>query len=264
MLVIPEIHRSPEEVGQALAAPIADGIAAARRQGRRYLLGCPAGRSALPVYRALAEQVRERGLDVSHVVLVLMDDYLEPAAGGRVPEQLPYSCTGFARRQIAEPLRRATGSAPEVWVPEPDDPAGYDQRIRAAGGIDLFILASGASDGHVAFNPPGSPRESTTRVVRLSDATRLDNLATFPEFDSLAAVPAFGVSVGISTIADQSRQAVMVLHGADKARAYQRLRAATGYQPDWPATVVTACRSPRILADLAASTPVPSPQTLEG
>ncbi|MBO0867272.1 MAG: 6-phosphogluconolactonase [Micromonosporaceae bacterium] len=260
MRIIPEIHHSPEEVGRALAAPIADGIAAAARQGRRYLLGCPAGRSALPVYRALAEQVPARGLNVAHLVLVLMDDYLEPAGAAlrRVPEDLPYSCVGFARRQIAEPLGGATGQQPQVWVPEPGDPAGYDRRIREAGGIDMFILASGASDGHVAFNPPGSPRDSTTRVVRLSEATRLDNLATFPEFDSLAAVPRLGVSVGISTIADQSRQAVMVLHGPDKARAYQRLRAATGYEPDWPATVVAACHSPRILADTAATSGEPA------
>src|SRR5262249_14275166 len=137
--------------------------------------------------------------------------------------------------------------------PDPGEAAVYDERIRAYGGIDLFILASGASDGHIAFNPPGSPRNSITRVVELGEATRRDNLVTFPDFPGLHAVPTHGISVGISTIADLSKEVMMVLHGPDKAHAYQRLCAATDYDPDWPATIVVACRNPRILADHAAT-----------
>ena len=32
--------------------------------------------------------------------------------------------------------------------------------------VTLFLLASGASDGHVAFNPPGSPRDRFIRIAR--------------------------------------------------------------------------------------------------
>ena len=42
----------------------------------------------------------------------------------------------------------------------PADPEGYEQRLADAGGIDLFLLASGAGDGHVAFNPPGADRDT--------------------------------------------------------------------------------------------------------
>lgn len=261
MHVIPEILDAPDEVGRAAARTIADGIAEAGQAGRRYLLGCPTGRSPRPVYQALTAQVRERGLDLRHVVVVLMDEYLERTAAGalrRVGEHLPYSCAGYAQRQIAGPLGRAgahggEASGPEVWLPDPDEADAYDERIRAYGGIDLFILASGASDGHIAFNPPGSPRDSITRVVELGETTRQDNLVSFPDFPDLHAVPTHGISVGISTIADLSKEVIMVLHGPDKARAYRRLRAAADYDPDWPATIVAACRRPRILADLAAT-----------
>jgi glucosamine-6-phosphate deaminase len=257
MRVRPEIHPSPEALGRAAADVIADGLAAAGRDGRPYLLGCPAGRSPLPVYHALAEEVRVRRLDPSHLVLVLMDDYV--LSDRRVPAHLPYSCEGFGRRHIAGPLTRAAlswsradgthVSAPRVWIPDPADPSAYDARIAAHGGIDLFLLASGASDGHVAFNPPGSARDSATRVIELPETTRRDNLVTFPEFGDLAAVPTHGVSVGVGTIAALSRQVVMVLHGADKALAYRRLSTATDYEPDWPATILAACRYPRLLAD---------------
>lgn len=253
MRVRPEIHPSPDALGRAAAGDIADGIAAAGRDGRRYLLGCPAGRSPLPVFRALAHEVRGRRLDLSHVVLVLMDDYVTGACQ-RVPAHLPYSCEGFARRHLAAPLAAATRSPePELWLPDPADPAAYDRAIAAHGGIDLFVLASGASDGHVAFNPPGSARDSVTRVVELTETTRRDNLATFPEFPGLDAVPTHGVSVGVGTIAELSKSAVMVVHGRDKTVAYQRLSAATDYEPDWPATILAACKQPRLLADRAAA-----------
>lgn len=266
MQVIPEIHPSAGEIGRVAARIIADGIAEAGRHGRRYLLGCPTGRSPLPVYRALAEEVRRRGLDLAHVVLVLMDDYLERTPDGvlrRVGEHLPHSCAGFASRHIAGPLSLAVpqvdgAAGPRTWLPEPANPAAYDDLIREYGGIDLFILASGASDGHVGFNQPGSSRSSISRVIELGEATRRDNLVTFPDFPSLDAVPGFGISVGISTIADLSKEVIMVLHGPDKARAYQRLTSAAGYEPDWPATIVAACHNPRILADLAATSGEPS------
>ena len=83
--------------------------------------------------------------------------------------------------------------ADRLWLPDPADPDAYDERIAAAGGIDLFLLASGAGDGHVAFNPPGTEAAARTRVVALPDSTRRDNLATFPTFGGeLDAVPRTG------------------------------------------------------------------------
>jgi glucosamine-6-phosphate deaminase len=244
--------------GAALAAEIADGIAAAASDGRRYLLGCPGGRSPRATYAALATEVAARGLDLSGVVIVMMDDYLEPDGSSyrRVPATAHFSCENFALTEITGPLnaaaRRGTIPADTVWLPDPRDPAAYDDTIRAAGGIDLFILASGASDGHVAFNPPGTPADSRTRVVRLADTTRHDNLGTFSRFRDLSEVPYYGVTVGAATIAELSRRAVLVATGPGKRRAVARLSAASGYEPDWPATVVAICRDSSIYADAAS------------
>ena len=75
----------------------------------------------------------------------------------------------------------------------------------------MFILASGASDGHIAFNPSGSDRTSRSRIVPLAEATRLDNMATFPDFTAIDEVPLFGVTVGIDTIAGESKAATMIV-----------------------------------------------------
>ena len=81
-------------------------------------------------------------------------------------------------------------------MPDPADPEEYDKRIADVGGIDLFLLASGTSDGHVAFNPAGTPVGTRTRVVGLTEQTRRDNLTTFPTFGGLDEVPLYGVTVG--------------------------------------------------------------------
>jgi glucosamine-6-phosphate deaminase len=242
---------SPEAIGEDLASRILDRIEAAHLVGRRFLLGCPTGRTPRPIFGAMARRISETGRDLSHVVLVMMDEYLVEGPNGLTyaSSDAPWSCHHFARDVIAGPLGVPNGS---VWFPEPEDPEAYDARIAAAGGIDLFLLASGASDGHVAFNPPGSPRTSRTRVIPLSEETRRDYLATFPAFGTLDAVPHHGVSVGIDTIAS-ARAAVMVAWGAGKRLTVSRMRAADRYEPDWPATLIHECAEREIVCDEAAA-----------
>jgi glucosamine-6-phosphate deaminase len=213
-----------------LAAALADHLAGLITEtGDPLLLGVPAGRTLAPVVPPLAERLRGRRVD--HVRLVMMDDYL--VDGRLAPEDAHFSC-----RRFGLDLAAAIGlDAAHVWSPDPADPPAYDARIADAGGIELFLVAVGASDGHVAFNPPGTPIDSRTRVVELAESTRRDNVATFPEFGSVDAVPTHGVSVGLATILD-ARRIVVVAHGAAKAPAVRRLLDATDFDPDWPATLV--------------------------
>jgi glucosamine-6-phosphate deaminase len=250
---------SPEAVGDDLAARILGRIAQARVAGRPFLLGCPTGRTPRPVFAAMARRLAETTRDISHVVLVTMDEYLVPGAGGleHASGEEPWSCHHFARREIVEPLnaglppsRRLPDDA--VWFPDPRDPAAYDARIAEAGGVDYFLLASGASDGHVAFNPPGSPRQSRTRIIPLGEETRRDNLATFPVFGTLERVPHHGVSVGIATITE-AKAAAMVVLGAGKRLTLGRMLRAERYEADWPATIIHECAEGEIVADAEAA-----------
>ncbi len=262
MRIRPTLFTDADALGRALAAEIADGIEAANSRGRRYLLGCPGGRSAMTTYAALADQVRIRRLDLSGLVIVMMDEYVEagsePGSFACVADDLAHSCRGFGRDLIAAPLSDAAGPGRGVredhlWSPDPADPAAYDRTLAAAGGIDLFVLASGASDGHVAFNPPGTLAGAQTRIVPLAQSTRQDNLVTFPHLGTLDRVPTHGVGVGVATICNQARRAVMVVHGADKARAAAQIAAADHYDPAWPATIVSECARPGLYVDRTAA-----------
>lgn len=251
---------SAQAVADALSADIADRMAA--HDAGPFVLGCPSGRSGRLSYLALARRIADDGLDVRNLVIAMMDEYLVGAPPNLRAVPLDAECSGaaFARNEIAGPINSALRGAgrtdlvtPEqLWLPDPADPAGYDARLADAGGIDLFILATGSGDGHVAFNPPGSGADSGSRIVELAEQTRRDNLATFPGFGSLENVPSYGVTVGISTITALSKAAVLIATGAEKAPAIARIAAADGYDAGWPATVVHACRDPRILVDSAA------------
>jgi glucosamine-6-phosphate deaminase len=253
------IFPTPEALGDDLAGRLLERIEGARASGRRWLLGCPTGRTPRPIYAAMARRLAESRQDLAHLVLVMMDEYLVPGDGGLrwASAAEPWSCHRFAREEIVGRLNAPLPAArriPEesVWFPDPRDPAAYDARVAGAGGIDFFLLASGARDGHVAFNPPGSARDSRTRIVALSDETRRDNLETFPSFGTLAAVPHHGVGVGIATIAS-ARQAAMVVWGAGKRLTLRRMRAAARYDAAWPATVIHECPGGEIVADAAAA-----------
>jgi glucosamine-6-phosphate deaminase len=197
-----------DELGATLASEI---VAAQPR-----LLGCPGGRSLRSTYRRLPP--------LPETTVVMMDEYVPVP-----PASAHWSCRGFAERELP-PVR-------EVWLPDPAQPEAYDERIAAAGGIDLFLLASGASDGHVAMLGPGAPRDGRTSVVELAETTRRDNLRTFPDFESLDDVPRAGVTVGLATIAD-ARALRLVIHGDDKREAVERLLSYHTFDPAWPVSIV--------------------------
>jgi glucosamine-6-phosphate deaminase len=254
------VFADPAALGSALAAEILSAAAAARRERRSFLLGCPGGRSLKSTYDAMGSLAVERGEDLSHLFIVMMDEYVWPKNGGYVPcpPDAHYSCTRFAVEEIQGCINRGLAGAARipdgnVWIPDPDRPAEYDARLADAGGVDLFLLASGASDGHVAFNPPGTPLDSRTRIVTLADTTRRDNLGTFPQFRTLDEVPRHGVSVGLSTIVELSREVVMVMTGSHKRDAARRLLSVDRFTPDWPASIVHECARARILLDSAAA-----------
>ncbi len=253
------VFPSAEEVGEYVAEGLLRRIEVAREAGARFLLGCPTGRTPRPVFGAMARRLTESPRDLSHLTLVMMDEYLVPGPGGlqHAPAGAPWSCHHFARTVIVDPLNEALPESRRLragsgWFPAPRAPEAYDSRIADAGGIDSFLLASGASDGHVAFNPPGSGRDSRTRVIELSEETRRDNVQTFPSFGTLDSVPHHGVSVGIATITS-SREAVMIVWGVGKRRTLARMVAAEGFEADWPATLIQECEVREIVSDAACA-----------
>ena len=197
--------------------PEAASIIAARHVARVVrekpdaALGLATGSTPLPMYRELVRLHREQGLDFSGVTTFNLDEYL-----GLAPEH-PASYHAFMREHFFSQVN----VAPErIHIPDgltPHVPAfcrGYEDAIRAAGGIDLQVLGIG-TDGHIGFNEPSSSLASRTRIKTLTAQTRRDN-ARF--FDSPESVPLHVITMGVGTIMD-ARQVVLLAFGAQKADA---------------------------------------------
>ena len=90
----------------------------------------------------------------------------------------------------------------------------YDNLIKQAGGIDLQILGIG-SDGHIAFNEPGTPFDSLTHVAELAESTIVDNSRLF---NDISEVPTKAVTMGLRSIMN-AKKIVLIATGKNKARA---------------------------------------------
>jgi glucosamine-6-phosphate deaminase len=94
----------------------------------------------------------------------------------------------------------------------------YENKIKRCGGIDLFLCGIG-SDGHMAFNEPGSSFQSVTRLKTLTTETVNDNSRFF---DSVDKVPKTAITVGINTIME-AREIIIMANGIHKANAIKQL-----------------------------------------
>jgi len=255
-----KILADDEEVGNYAARLIFDEIVKTAHEKKPFVLGCPGGRTPRSTYKALARMVKENQLDISHVKIVMMDEYLIENSDGTLSNCDPsahYSCAGFAKNEIWEILNSGVPVTSQidlhnVFHPEAQNPDLYEEFLKN-NRVNIFLMATGGSDGHVAFNPPGTPREARTRIAKLADETRQDNLGTFPDFKNIDEVPRFGVTVGPATMVDYSELVIMEIIGSHKHLAFEHITSAKSYQSDWPSTIVRDCTNYLILADVDAA-----------
>jgi glucosamine-6-phosphate deaminase len=197
-----------EAVGQVAAGPVAELVA--RRP--EAVLGLATGSSPTGLYRELARRVGAGELSLARCRGFMLDEYVGLPAGH--PERY--------RSVIEADLVRPT-DLPSKQVHGPDGfatdllaaCAAYEQAIREVGGIDLQVLGVG-SDGHIAFNEPGSSLSSRTRIKTLTDQTRRDNARFFG--GDVEAVPRHCLTQGIGTILE-ARHVVLLASGRAKADA---------------------------------------------
>jgi glucosamine-6-phosphate deaminase len=192
---------------EAAAAVAGQVLVDALRDQAAPVLGLATGSSPLGVYR----YVIAAGVSLAHASAVLLDEYVG------LPADHPEAYRAFIRREFTDhtdlPEDRLFG--PNVWVAGPELSAAcaaYDALLTKLGGVDVQLLGIG-SDGHIAFNEPGSSLASRTRVKTLTDATRADN-ARF--FDTPADVPRHVVTQGLGTILE-ARHLLMIATGAAKS-----------------------------------------------
>ncbi|HWA98380.1 MAG TPA: glucosamine-6-phosphate deaminase [Pirellulales bacterium] len=201
------VEADPEQVARRSAVFVAELV----RRRPTCVLGLATGGTPLGLYRELIRMHRDDGLDFSRVTTFNLDEYV--GLGPLHPHSYRFFMDDNLFRHIN--LDRRNTHVPDGMAADLEQAADdYEQAIRDAGGIDLQVLGIG-SDGHIAFNEPGSSLGSRTRVKTLTPETIQDN-ARF--FGSAEAVPRVAITMGVGTILE-SRQCLLLACGKHKAEA---------------------------------------------
>ncbi len=211
----------------ALSARAASIFLSAIRDNPSITLGLPTGNTPLGMYARIVAECSRQYHCFQRVVTFNLDEY----AG--ISCEHPGSYCTFMKRVLFDHVDVAPENAhiPNGAAPDLDaECARYEQAIAAAGGLALTFLGLG-SNGHIAFNEPGTPWTSRTRVVALAESTRAANAALFA-----GEVPRQAITMGIATILE-SRRIVLLASGERKRAAIERLRSGER-SGDFPASAL--------------------------
>lgn len=177
-----------------------------------FVLGLPTGSSPLGMYRELISLNKQGIVSFRNVITFNMDEYIG------LPEEHPESYHSFMWNNFfrhidikKENVNILNGNAADLEA----ECANYEARIKAAGGIDLFLGGIGP-DGHIAFNEPGSSLASRTRQKTLTTDTIIANSRFFD--NDVNKVPKTALTVGVGTVLD-AREVLIIVNGHNKARA---------------------------------------------
>jgi glucosamine-6-phosphate deaminase len=237
-----EVVVLPDEADRAGVA--ARAIADLLRHKPTAVLGLATGSSPLPVYDALVALHHGGELSFAAARAFTLDEYVGLPAGH------PQAYRQVIDRELVRRVDFAPGAVQGPNGDGDDVPAAcaqYERDLETAGGVDLQLLGIG-SDGHLAFNEPGSSLASRTRVKTLTTRTRADNARFFERPDD---VPHHVITQGLGTIL-QGRHLVLLASGAGKAAAVAAM--VEGPVSAWcPASVLQLHPHVTVLLDPAAA-----------
>ncbi len=158
-------------------------------------LGLATGSTPQKMYQYLAEMLNENNIDLSNVHTVNLDEYVGLDDDNK--QSYHYFMLEEFFNKVNIPLENThipDGKSEDLEA----EVANFEKIITDLGGIDLQLLGVGRN-GHIGFNEPGTPFNSRTQVVSLTDVTIKDNSRFF---DKIEDVPTRALSMGLETIMD--------------------------------------------------------------
>src|SRR5215207_2144247 len=220
------IGTTPDEAGKLAA----DAIEACVRHRPEAVLGVATGSSPLIIYDDLSRRVKQGSLSLAKARAFMLDEYVG------LPADHPQRYLSVIRDEFVNKV-----DIDPAQVFGPDGSAAdllhaceaYERAMAEAGGVDLQILGIG-TDGHIAFNEPGSSLASRTRIKTLTRQTRIDNARFFG--GDVESVPTHCLTQGLGTIM-AARHVILVATGHRKAEAVHHLVEGP-VTAMWPASIL--------------------------
>lgn len=197
-----------------LSDQAADAVLTTLERHPEAAITVPTGATPVGMYEELVRRIRRGALDLSRAHIFCLDDYLghsreDEASLTRWLFNVFLTPAGVPEDHIH--LIPATAGDPEGAA------RAYEAELAALGGLELAVVGLGPN-GHVAFNEPGSPPDSRTRVVDLTEESRQQSAGYW---EGEASIPKQAITMGLGTILS-ARRIVLIVSGAGKAEIVRR------------------------------------------
>lgn len=174
------------------------------------VLGLATGSSPIGLYKEMIKDHQENGTSYKEIKTFNLDEYVG------LPKEHSESYYSFMHANLFDHI-----DIPEENINIPsglgeleEKCAEYDAMIEKTP-MDIQLLGIG-SNGHIAFNEPGTPFTSGTHVTELKESTRKDNSRFFIPLGE--EVPTHACTMGLATIM-KAKKILLVANGANKAEA---------------------------------------------
>ena len=192
------------------------------------VLGLATGSSPLGIYKNLIEACKNGEVSFKDVTTFNLDEYL--GLDGEHDQSYRYFMNHNLFNHID--INKDNTNVPSGFVTSDEEAALYDKAIAEKGGIDIQLLGLG-SDGHIAFNEPGTPFDSLTHIAELTEQTISDNARFFASIDD---VPTKACTMGLQSIMN-AKKIVLIALGKSKVEAVNKL-VNGGLDIEWPCTIL--------------------------
>jgi glucosamine-6-phosphate deaminase len=248
------VFDSPDDLARHAAGIVAGIIRDRSAQGQPAVLGLPTGSSPVGVYRELVRLHREEGLDFSHVVAFVLNEFY-----GLAQDQLQ-SHNRWIREHL---LAHVNIPAANIHIPDGTTPLqnveahcrDFEAEIERAGGIDVLLLGIG-TNGHIGSNEPFHGVGGRTRLCTLDPETRR---ALASDFFGEPNTPTQAITMGLGTIFD-ARKVILLALGEHKSSIIREL-AEGPVSPRVPASYLQEHADAAVLVDAAAGSKLTASQT---
>jgi glucosamine-6-phosphate deaminase len=213
------------------------------RQNPSITLGLATGGTPIGTYKNLILDHHKNGTTYKNVSTFNLDEYIGLSVDNKnsyryfMNEQL-FNHIDININNTHVPLGDIENTESEC--------SRYEELIRKHCGIDLQIIGIGCN-GHIGFNEPGTPFNSTTHIVQLAESTINANARFFNRVED---VPKSAITMGISTLL-KCREILLFVSGENKKEAMFKLL--TGkVSESFPASVLKNHPNVTIITDQAA------------
>ena len=176
----------------------------------RAVLGLATGSTPIGLYKNMIEDHKQNCTSYREIRTVNLDEY----AGLDYSSDQSY--VYFMRSNLFDYIDIDLKNTNIENGKAADSQAECDRYNRLLEGMqqDIQVLGIG-SNGHIAFNEPGTPFGSVTHIVDLAESTIKDNSRMFKSIDE---VPRQAFTMGLKNIMN-AKKILILANGANKAKA---------------------------------------------